>query len=116
MIGPGTTIRGSISGEEDLVVEGRVEGSIRLTHTLTVTAGAIVEAEVEAQALLISGALKGNAEGQESIVLERGAVVSGSLKTPRLVIADGARFSGRVEMDFEIPGVEPARSGAARRR
>lgn len=116
MIGPGTTIRGSISGDEDLVVEGRVEGSIQLSRELTVAAGATIEADVEAQGVFVSGSLKGSATGRETIVLERGATVSGALKTPRLVIADGAHFTGKVEMDFEIPGIESPRGGATRRR
>lgn len=106
MIGPGTTIRGKISGEEDLDVEGRVEGSIQLTESLRVAEGAVVAAEVDARTVEVSGRLEGNVEAAEMITIEADAVVVGDLTTPRLQIADGARFKGRVSMEFDLPGAD----------
>lgn len=104
MIGPGTTIRGNIAGEEDLVVEGRVEGAVRLTKDLTVAEGATVEAEVEARAVRVGGRFAGTLDAGDSLVVEAGAVFVGDVKTPRLQIADGAHFKGKVDMDFDLPG------------
>lgn len=108
MIGPGITIRGKISGEEDLDVEGRVEGSIRLTENLKVAEGAVVAAEVEARNVDVSGRIMGDITVTESIVIEADAVVVGDITTPRLHIADGARYKGKVTMDFDIPGIDTA--------
>ena len=114
MIGPNTTVRGTISGDEDLLVEGRVEGAVRLTANLTVAEEATVAATVEAQSVLVSGRLEGAVDASEDLVVEAGATLIGDVKTPRLSIADGARFKGRVEMDFTIPGVAAPRSGRRR--
>ena len=116
MIGPGTTIRGNVSGDEDLTVEGRVEGAIRLSKDLTVAAGATVEADVEARAISVGGRVIGSVQAGDSFVMEAGAVFVGDVRTPRLHIAEGAHFKGRVDMDFEVPGVAPAATPAPRRR
>lgn len=106
MIGPGTTIRGKITGEEDLDVEGRIEGSIRLTENLKVAASAVIAAEVEARNVDVAGRIIGNVTAAEMMTIDAEAVVVGDITTPRLHIADGARYKGKVTMDFEIPGVE----------
>lgn len=121
MIGSGTTVRGTISGDEDLAVHGRVEGVVRLSKDLTVAEGAVVAADVEARAIAVSGTLEGEVHASTSLVVEAGAVVVGNVRTPRLVIADGAKFKGRVDMDFEIEGAPasapaPAAEPPARRR
>ncbi len=106
MIGPGTTIKGKLSGEEDLRIEGNVEGTIQLSQSLTVAESAVVNAQIEAQSVEIAGKVVGNIQVDEIISVNAGAVVVGELSTPRLSIADGARFKGHVEMDFELPGAE----------
>ena len=106
MIGPGTTIRGSITGDEDLVVEGDVAGSIRLTKNLTIGRAATVDASVEADKVTISGNLNGDAQIGTSVTVESGAAVVGDVTTPRIHIADGAHFQGRITMDFDIPSAE----------
>ncbi len=102
MIGPGTTIRGTITGDEDLQVQGRVEGAVRISKDLDVAQSAVLEAEVEARNVRVAGSVTGNVNAGDSFVVESGATVVGDVKTPRLSIAEGARFKGRIEMDFEV--------------
>lgn len=109
MIGPGTTVRGTLSGDEDLTVEGRVEGAIRLSKDLDVAKGAVLEAQVDARAVHVSGSITGNVNAGDSLVVEAGAAVVGDVTTPRLVINEGAHFKGRVTMDFELDGVDSRR-------
>jgi cytoskeletal protein CcmA (bactofilin family) len=106
MIGSGTTVRGSISGEEDLMVEGNVEGSIRITKDLTIGKSATVDASVEAQNLAVDGTLNGSAVIGTMLTVANGATVVGDVTTPRISIADGAHFQGHINMDFEIPPVD----------
>jgi len=103
-IGPRIAIRGNVSGEEDLVIEGRVEGSIALTGHLTVTAGAVVEADLEVDSVDIHGQLEGDIVAATTITLHEGCRVAGNLRAPRVVITDGAQFKGAVEMDVQLPG------------
>lgn len=107
MIGSATTVRGTITGDEDLTVHGRVEGAIELSQDLTIAAGAVIDAQVTAQTIKVAGEVQGSLTAQKALFLEEGAVVSGEIRTPQLSIADGVRFSGRIEMDFEIEGLEP---------
>ena len=117
MIAAGTTVRGQLSGDEDLTVEGRIEGSVRLTKNLSVAPGAVLVAEVEARAIGVSGHITGNVKAADALALEAGAVVVGDVTTPRLIIEDGARFKGRVTMNVDIPplAIPTAPSPATRR-
>ena len=71
---------------------------------VAVAEGATVEAEVEARAVRVGGRFAGTLDAGDSLVVEAGAVFVGDVKTPRLQIADGAHFKGKVDMDFELPG------------
>ncbi|MCB9522056.1 MAG: polymer-forming cytoskeletal protein [Myxococcales bacterium] len=115
MIGPGTTVRGTISGDEDLTIEGRVEGAIRLRKALDVAEGAVVAADVEATTVQVSGRVEGAVQASARLVVDAGAVLVGDVRTPTLSVADGAHFKGRVEMDFDIPGGVPTRPAGRRR-
>lgn len=116
MIGPGITIRGTITGDEDLLVEGRVEGAVQISRDLQIAEGARVNATVEAAAVTVRGRLVGDVAAAEGVVVEGGAVLVGNVTTSRLVVADGAHFKGRVQMDFEVPGTEAPRTSPGNRR
>ena len=102
-IGPRIAIRGSITGEEDLVIEGRVEGSIALSGHLAVSQAAIIEADLEVDSVDVHGQLDGDINAVTTITLHEGSRVVGNLRAPRIVIADGAQFKGTVEMDVPLP-------------
>ena len=107
VVGPNISIRGRIEGEEDLRVEGRIEGSVVLTETLYVEPEGVVIAQVEARDVVVSGLLLGNVNASNSVTLNKGAKLVGNIQAPRLIIADGAAFSGDVVM-----GDEPASSSS----
>ena len=107
-IGSKTTIRGQVSGKQDLVVEGRIEGHVRLESQLTVEESATVEADVEATIATLRGEVRGPVTATRSALLAATARVVGKVKAPSITIEDGARFSGEIEMDVELPaGVVP---------
>jgi len=103
VIGPQIAVRGRLSGEEDLLVEGRVEGNILLSGHMTVAVGGEVEADVEVESIEVHGQLRGDISASQSITIERGAQVSGNVKAPRVIIHDGARFDGSIDMDVDLP-------------
>jgi cytoskeletal protein CcmA (bactofilin family) len=98
VIGEGIQIRGRIEGEEDLRVHGSIEGSISLTETLYVEDGGVVQATVEARDVVVSGIVIGDVIAGNSITLNAGAKLVGNIKSPRVIIADGAAFRGDVSM------------------
>lgn len=115
MIGPGITIRGTISGDEDLVVEGRVEGAIRLTKSLDVAQGAHIAASVDATQVDVNGTVHGDISAPGGVIIEAGAEVVGDVTSQRFSLAEGGRYTGRVQMDFEVPGGEPEPRTPARK-
>ena len=102
MITKTTTIRGSIVGDDDLTIEGQVEGSVRIEGALTIGDEAAVKADVAAASVSLDGQLEGSVESGSSLVLSEGAVIIGTVSTKRLSVAEGAKIKGRIEMDFEI--------------
>lgn len=102
-IGPRITVRGSLLGEEDVVVRGRVEGSIALSAHLIVAEEGLVTADIEADSVDVRGQVEGDVVAAEAIILREGARVVGNLRAPRVEIVDGAQFKGSVEMDVPLP-------------
>lgn len=94
------TVNGRISGHEPVVVFGRVEGAIHLENHLTIEEGGQVVAEVQTQVLTVRGSFNGDVVAQEIITLQSGSVVTGNLKAPRIIIEEGARFKGNIDMDL----------------
>jgi cytoskeletal protein CcmA (bactofilin family) len=115
-IGESIFINGSLNGDEDLTVDGRVEGTLTLTKTLVVGPKGIVKAEVQVKNCVISGVVVGNVAASESVEITKEGRMVGDIAAPRVIIVDGASFRGRVDMgDLELPrGERPARPAIAR--
>ena len=99
IIGPAVTINGRLTGDEPVNVFGRVEGNVQLNNHLVVEEGGHVVAELDVQVLTVRGQFNGDVVAHDVITLESGSVVTGNLKAPRIIIEDGAKFKGNIEMD-----------------
>lgn len=98
-LGPSVVVQGEFEAHEDVLVEGRVKGKITLpSGTLTVAKGARVEAEVRVRALILHGELAGNVSAAERVQVFDTGVMDGDVATPKITIADGARFKGGIRM------------------
>jgi cytoskeletal protein CcmA (bactofilin family) len=99
IITSGIKIRGEVSGSADLVIEGELQGKISLTSAkVTVGSSGRVQADIEANDILVEGSLTGNLKAKDSLRLGASSRVEGSILTPRVAIEDGARLRGKVEM------------------
>ena len=97
--GQSIVIKGDISGSEDLVIAGRVEGSITLNgRVLTLAAGSHVLGEIKAGTVIVSGKLEGSVDAKERLDIMSTAVVDGKLSTARLIVADGSQITAKVDM------------------
>jgi len=95
-IGASIVIKGDLTAQEDIVISGRVEGSITVEgHSVTVKDGAELVADVEARAILIGGQVMGTLMAAESIELQPSADVQGELTASALRVHDGAIFCGK---------------------
>ena len=103
IIGKGITIRGSLTGAGDLVIEGRVEGQVNLKNHLTIESSGTVEADIRADELTINGTASGNIDAGTKVSINQSAKVNGDVKASRVVIEDGAVFNGSIEMDVKLP-------------
>lgn len=110
-IGKCVIIKGEVSGQEDLYIDGDVQGTIELRgHTLTVGPNGRVRASVDARNVVICGRVDGNLRAVDRIELKETAAVVGDIVTHRLAIEDGAFLKGGIETVKDTPGetkVEP---------
>src|SRR5271154_4125197 len=104
VIGPSILINGKLTGDEDLTVRGRVEGELALTRTLIVEPSGVVKANVSVKNAVVSGVVVGNISATESVELTRDGRMVGDIRSPRVIIVDGASFRGRVDMGELAPG------------
>ncbi len=108
MIGPNIRIQGELSGDEDLVVEGRVEGKISVTKGLRIGPQAQVNAEVKAHHVVIAGRIVGNVIATEKVEILPSGILEGNIRAPKIAIAEGAQFKGSVDMGGKPPAEAPA--------
>ncbi len=112
-IGTSITIRGEVSGDEDLLIEGHVDGSVDLgQHSVTVGPAGQVKAGITGRVITVEGTVHGNLRADEMVVLRSTALVDGDITAPRVVLEDGASFRGTVDMGG--PETGRARSGNGR--
>ena len=99
VIGPTLVFKGELSADEDLFIEGRIEGTI--THhkmNLTVGKQGRVKADIDATSVIIEGQLVGDIRSDGTVTLAKGADVEGDIFCARIVMEDGARFKGKIDM------------------
>lgn len=99
LIGSSIKIEGSLSGGEDLFVEGRVEGKIELNqHSVTIGSSGRIKADIHGRSIVVMGEVEGNLYGSEQITLRQSSKVRGNLIAPRVSLEDGADFKGSIDM------------------
>lgn len=100
VIGPSIHIDGDLRGEEDLIIEGEVNGTVQLkNNSLTIGAQGKVSADVYAHSVYVEGYMDGDLYGSERVNIRKSAQVRGNITSPRVSLEDGARFKGSIEMD-----------------
>lgn len=108
-IGPSISINGDLTGEEDLLIQGKVEGQINLKqHNVTIGEEGRVEANVNARRIDVEGNVRGDLHAEEQVVIRRSANVQGNLVAPRISLEDGCKFKGSVEMESATGAHKPA--------
>jgi cytoskeletal protein CcmA (bactofilin family) len=104
VIGSTLVFKGELSADEDLVIEGTIEGTIaHHEKNLTIGKTGRVTADIHASSVLVEGELNGDIHSDGLVSLAMGAMVSGNVYCARIVMEDGARFNGKIEMAIPNP-------------
>jgi cytoskeletal protein CcmA (bactofilin family) len=108
MIGPSIHIKGDVSGEESLVIQGQVEGTINLKqNNLIIGQDGKVNATIHAHTITIEGNLQGDVFGGERVIVKKTGNVRGNISAPQVSMEEGAKFKGSMDMDYK-PTPSPA--------
>jgi cytoskeletal protein CcmA (bactofilin family) len=111
-IGQSIHIKGELTGNEDLTIEGKVEGKVFLKdHNLTIGANGKIVAEIQAKTVMILGEVTGNINADDKVEVAATGSMRGDIHAPRVVLADGGKFKGSIDMDKK-PGSSAAVSAS----
>ncbi len=113
-IAPGTRINGEVTGATEVQVEGEIEGKIRIDGLVVIGAGGAVLGPVHGRVVRIAGRVAGSVSGAERVEVGAAGSVEGDIAAPRVVIAEGAFFRGKIDMqsDHNRESRRPAKTGA----
>ena len=115
-IGPSIQISGDVlvTGDEDVRIEGRVEGTISLSdNLLTVSKEGQIKATVTARAIIVGGKVEGDLKGDEQVVVQSSGNVRGNIVAPRVTLEDGCKFKGSIDMDVEPSAARASKSSSS---
>ena len=99
-IGQSVQIKGELNGNEDLTIDGMIDGKIVVRdHNLTIGANGRITAEVHAKTVVVIGQVTGNITADDKVQIDASGSVEGDIRAPRVAIADGARFKGSIDME-----------------
>ena len=117
VIGKGVSIKGQIFSNEDLVIDGEIEGTVEAhDHRVTVGPNGRVQAGIKSREIVAQGTIHGNVEATDKIDIKKDARLVGDIKTARIVIEDGAYFKGSIDITKnEAEGAAGACSGSRSR-
>jgi cytoskeletal protein CcmA (bactofilin family) len=98
-IGKSVVIKGELSGSEDLIIEGQVDGKIELRdNVLTIGPNGKIKAQIYAKAVIVQGEVTGNVTATEKVDIRDNGSLDGDIASPRVAIAEGAHFRGSIDM------------------
>ena len=113
VIGPETVVSGEIRSGQDLVVQGRVEGSLRVDAVLFIEEGGAAEAEVTANHVVVAGNFNGALTATDALEIAETGRIEGSVAAPRMVVADGALVNAEIRMSGDAGDVRGDAAGAS---
>lgn len=113
VLGPTLKFKGELSADEDLLIKGRVEGTIRHSSSLTIGDGGHVKANVAAEYIVVEGRVEGDLVGSKCVKVRDTAKIDGNIVSPSVSLVEGAKFNGKIDMDSD-PAARKAAKPAAK--
>jgi len=99
VLGPTLRFKGELHAEEELLIKGKIEGSITHTQRLTVCAEGVVKANIRAQMIAVEGTVDGDLQADKNVHVKESARVNGNIRSPSVSIVEGAHFNGNIVME-----------------
>jgi len=110
VLGPTLKFKGELTADEDLLIQGRIEGSIKHTSSLTIGESGHVKANVNAEYIAVEGRVDGDLNGGKSVKVRESAKITGNIVSPKVSLVEGATFNGKIDMDggaIDISAAKP---------
>jgi len=111
VLGPTLKFKGKLTAEEDLLIQGEIEGSIKHTSKLTIGKEGKIKADVTAEYIAVEGSVKGDLKSSQSVTIHESADIDGNIYSPTVSLLEGAKFNGTIDMT----GTAQAQSAPAAR-
>jgi cytoskeletal protein CcmA (bactofilin family) len=111
VLGRGARVRGRVSGDGDLRVEGQIEGGVTLSGELAIDETGSITGDIDAESVTIAGVLLGNVVARGAVMIRAGARVEGNMGGAEVTLDEGASFAGRIEAEFDLPAELMPRQG-----
>ena len=102
VLGPTLRFKGELSADEDLLIQGAVEGSIKHTSSLTIGEEGKVQADISAEYIAVEGKVQGDLAGSQSVVIRDSADIDGNIFSPVVTLLEGATFNGSIDMSGKM--------------
>ena len=106
VLGPTLSFKGELFAEEDLLIQGNIEGTIKHTSSLTIGNEGNVKADIQAQHVTVEGMVKGDMRGSKSIVITDSGNVAGNVFSPTVTLVEGATFNGAIDMSEQAQSAQ----------
>jgi len=114
VLGPTLKFKGELTADEDLLIQGRIEGSIKHSSSLTIGESGHVKANVSAEYIAVEGKVEGDIHGTQSVTIRETADISGNISSPTVSLLEGATFNGNIDMSGKAPASIKDGAAAAR--
>ena len=101
VLGPTLKFKGELTADEDLLIQGQVEGSIKHSSSLTIGEGGNVKADVKAEYIAVEGRVEGDLKGSKCVKIRESAKIDGNIVSPKVSLVEGATFNGQIDMDTD---------------
>lgn len=115
VLGPTLHFKGELHADEELLIKGRIEGSITHSQRITVCAEGTVTANVRAQVIVVEGTLQGDLTAEKSVMVRETAKLRGNITAPSVSIVEGAHFTGGIDMEKRAAAADASTAANANR-
>lgn len=115
VLGPTLKFKGELTADEDLLIQGHIEGTIKHSSSLTIGESGHIKADVKAEYIVVEGRVEGDLKGGKSVKVRETAKIDGNIVSPNVSLVEGARFNGKIDMESDPAASVTGKPAAAPR-